>query len=143
MSLLTQLQIFLLSKSSITTLTGSRIYQTHLPQSFEFSTGQVAVSMNKISEVHYHHLTASSGVATARVQIDAWGTDEDQVDAVADAVRLVLQSYSGAVGTVTVLGITLDNVMLLPEEPSDGSNQWRQHIASDYMITYRNTVAPS
>jgi hypothetical protein len=141
MALLTQLHSFLSSKSSITTLTGTRIYQTHLPQSFDWSG--TAVSMNKISERQFHHLTASSGVATARVQIDVWGTDEDQVDAAAEAIRLVLQSYSGAIGTVTCLGITLENVVSLPEEPTDASSQWRQHIASDYMISYRNTVAPA
>lgn len=99
--------------------------------------------MTKISEQHYHTLTLSSGVATARVQIDVWGTDEDQVETAAEAIRLVLQSYAGPVGSITVLGITLDNVVSLPEQPTDGSSQWRQHLACDYMITYRNTVAPS
>lgn len=141
MALLTELHKFLSSKSSVTALTGTRIYQTHLPQTFDWSGP--AVSMNKISEQHYHHFTASSGVATARVQIDCWALSEDTVEAVAEAVRLVLQSYSGLIGSITCLGITLDDVNSLPESPTDGSNQWRQHIACDYLITYRNTVAPA
>ena len=141
MALITELHKFLSNKSSVTDLTSTRMYQTHLPQSFDWSGP--AVSMTKISEEHPHTLTNSAGVATARVQIDSWGTNEDQVENVAEAIRLVLDSYSGPVGSVTVLAALLDNVVSLPERPTDGSNQWRQHIACDYLITYRNIVAPA
>lgn len=141
MSLLKELSGFLAADSTVNSLT-TKIYQTHLPQTYDWGATP-AVSMNVISEEHHHNLSTSSGVASARVQIDCWSTDEDTVDQLAEAVRVTLQSYSGSIGTITCLGITLDNVVWLPEEPTDGSNVWRQHVAQDFLIHYRNQVAPA
>lgn len=141
MNLLKQLCIFLATKTSVTNLTSTRIYQTHLPQDYDWSGP--AISMQKISEVHHHNLVTSSGVASARVQIDCWGLDEDSVNTLAEQVRLILQSYSGSINDATVLGISLAQQLWAPESPDEGSAIWKHRVISDYIITYRNATAPA
>ena len=140
MNIITELHKYLSASATVTALTSTRLYQTHLPQSYNWASGLTALSMNRISESHPYHLTGSGGVAVARVQIDIWGLTEDQVHTCGEAVRLVLQSHRGVIGGVTCLGVDLDDINSLPEAPIDNSSQWRQHLAYDYLIAYRVPV---
>lgn len=132
------LHSYLSSKTSITNLVGSNIWRGRLPQSYSWSSP--AITFRRISEPHDHNLDGASGIAQARVQIDCWARSAATADNVAEQVRLVLQGYSGTLGTITATSVVLDNVVSIPEQPKDASDEWRYHIALDFLIFYRESV---
>jgi len=136
MSIETAVYQYLVGFESITDEVGTNIWKYHLPQTFDW--GGPAVSLWRVSETHDHSLDGGSGVARARIQVDTWSLDPEDAEHVAEEIRLVLQGYRGPLTEdVYAMSILLDNIAVLPEPPEAGTDVWRHHIASDYMVIYR------
>lgn len=137
MSIETALHTYLSAKSEITSIVGTRLWRGHLPQSFNWASP--ALTFWKVSEVHDHNIDGGGGCARARIQVDCWHKSSSTavVDDLAEQVRLALQGFDGLMGDVPVTSVVLDNVVSLPEPPTGASDDWRQHIALDFLVIYR------
>lgn len=133
----TALYTYLAGKTSITSIVGTNIWKGRLPQSYSWVAP--ALSFRRISELHDHDLDGGSGIARARMQIDCWSKTASAAESLAEQVRTLLQGYSGTIGSVTATSVVLDNVVSLPEPPIDSSDDWRFHIALDFIVIYRES----
>lgn len=79
-------------------LVGSRIYPMMVPQ----GAALPAVTYQRISGERIHAMVDDPGLASPRIQVDAWGSTYSSAKAVAAQVIDCLQRWSGVVETVTV-----------------------------------------
>ncbi|WP_339684233.1 tail completion protein gp17 [Gimesia maris] len=128
---------YLSDQTSITDITGTRIYPHHLPQSV---TSYPVLTITLVSNSHGHHLTSASGETTARVQLDSWSESLSDAVSLAEAVRGELQGFSGTMDTVTIHFIQLDNEQNLSEPPIDASDDWMYRKSQDFLVKYSETI---
>jgi hypothetical protein len=86
------LRAFLLADNAIAqAVGGTRIYPTVMPQ------GVKATSLvyNVISEVTNHTMGGPSGLVAIRMQLDAYSPNPDDADALARAVKKLIDGFSG------------------------------------------------
>jgi len=84
------IRLFMLSKSAITDLIGSRIYADITPQSATLP----AVAVSKISTRHDYTLSTFAGLAHSRLQFDCYASTRSVSNEIAEQLRI-----SGIVGT--------------------------------------------
>lgn len=82
---------FLLADSAIAALVEARVYPRVLPQGIRAPS----LVYNRISAIGDHHMEGPSGLATVRMQIDAWATTADEAAELAAAVKWRLDGYRG------------------------------------------------
>lgn len=75
-----------------------RIFPVMVPQ----GTTLPAVSYRRVSGPRIHAMVADPGLASPRIQVDAWGATYASAKAVAAQVIDCLQRWSGTVETVSV-----------------------------------------
>lgn len=83
-------RLFMLSKSAITDLIGSRIYADNVPQNATLP----AVAFSKIATRHDYTLSNFAGMAHCRLQFDCYATTRAVANEIAELLRT-----SGIVGT--------------------------------------------
>ena len=130
-------QTYLESKTAVTNLVGTRIYPRHLPRD---NTTYPVLTHQLISNNHLHVIGSAAGQSTARVQVDCWGLKLADVETLAEAVRGILQGYSGKMGTVDVGFVMLVNDMDMHESPKDASEQWLYRRVMDFTVKYGESV---
>lgn len=136
--ILDSLKTYLKTKTAITSLVGSaddaRVYFHDAKEG-----AALPYIVLEIFEGESHeHLSAITGLATNRIQIDCFGVSMSATYALAEAVRLApLQMYQGTVGSCTVRSITSENGYRRGfDPPTPGSGQKRYWVSRDYMFTY-------
>lgn len=129
MSLRKDLADWLAAEPTITTIIGTRIYATRLPDTPAYPS----LSYRQISAEYLYTLEGSSGVAIFTVQFDCWAKTLTAMEDLAEALRLKLQGFSGTMGTTEIRFATLVNEIDIPEPPNDGGT-WTYHKACDYEI---------
>lgn len=77
--------------TTLTSLTGTRIYPISLPQDPRFPAVRYAI----ISSVRDHAMTQDTGGVHARVQITSWGRTPDEAENVSEGVRASVQRLPG------------------------------------------------
>jgi hypothetical protein len=129
----------LASSNDLASLVGTRIFYAVLPQTYDLGRHGPAVTFFVVARPMGHHLRGASGVATARVQVSAWAYRESTAEAIAEAVRNLLDGPQPAWGngTVHILSCYQEDEVDLPEEPRAGTDLWTYQIASDYSILHR------
>jgi hypothetical protein len=86
------LRAYLLADNAISqAVGGTRIYPTVLPQGVKHSS----LVYNVISEVTNHHMQGASGLVMVRMQLDSYAPNPDDADALARAVKLRIDGFSG------------------------------------------------
>ena len=132
------IQTILAADAGVTALT-TRIHSDFLPQPVSTRT---ALTVRVIDTLHTHTLIRDSGVARARIQIDSFAQTRTDANALAEAVRLALQSkHSGDNAGVFINEITLaagDQQIIEP--PETAGDQRRFVVSQDYFVFYRVTV---
>ena len=131
------LQTYLEAQSGVTNIVSTRIYPHHLPPN---NTTYPVLTHQMISNNHDHNLDGAAGNTVARVQIDCWGLKLSDVETLAEAVRNVLQGYSGAMGTVDVGFVQLLNELDLSESPKDASSVYLYRRMQEYSIKHAETI---
>lgn len=86
------LRAYLLSQTTVTDLIGQRIHQARAPQSLD--EAQPYISFRRFTGGYIHDLDGGADRAEPLFELDVWGFDPDQVEAVGEAVRLKLQGLS-------------------------------------------------
>jgi len=92
-----------------------------------------------------HHMSAESGFATMRMQIDAYAASYTAVKALANLVRLALNGYQGTVtageNSVNIGSIRLENDQDIAPLLSDGEDVPRYYrVTQDYIVTHSQEV---
>jgi hypothetical protein len=105
----------LLGTSGVTALVSTRVYPGRRPQ----ASALPAIDFNTISGAPVYSNDGESGLASARVEINCWGTTYSSAKHVARAVKDSLSAFVGQAG-----GITFQNVLLDAERDfsETGSN---------------------
>lgn len=93
------------------------------------------------SRLHGRDLDGPDDTSDARVRVSVWaaGTPSGSIEAeaLAEAVRLALDGFSGWVGEVYVASIDHAVSIDLPEWEADGSGASTYQIAMDFMVDHR------
>jgi hypothetical protein len=103
---------YLEGQASITAIIGNgdspetiRAYPMILPQDWTAP----AITFQRISANRWRHLAGPAGRNAVRVQIDCYAATYNGAKTLAEAVRGVLDGYTGTMGTFTVGAVSLEN----------------------------------
>lgn len=132
MSIRSDLRTYLLSNTEITDLVGQRIFPCRRPQNV---TGD-AICFWRTSGDHDHNLTGSSGTAIPTFAIEVLSTTYLTADAIAEAVRQVMQGFRGDMGTTEVKTVILADEQDGFDENDKGDDVATYRIALLYRIRY-------
>ncbi|MCP4617178.1 MAG: DUF3168 domain-containing protein [Bradyrhizobium sp.] len=124
--------------AAITALVSTRIYPAgDVPQAPTLPY----LAWFKVDNQHTRHQSGGSDLAQARFQIDAWATTATAAEAIYEALRGVLDNYSGDMGdpgdSVTVRSCVLDTDSSGFIPPTAGGPRGLQRQTMDFLIWYR------
>lgn len=134
--IVTALRTYLVAQSSITDLVGQRVYGGNRDQ----GDGLPALTIRRKSGGHAHNLDGAAGSVRPLVEVSSWAASKPAADSLAEAVRLKLQGFRGAMGALAVSSVTLENDLDLDEPPRDGSAAFTYRVNQDYLIRYSETI---
>jgi len=141
--ILDSLRTYLKSKSAITSLVGSgdaaRIYFHDAKE----GAAMPFIILEIFEGQSLEHLSAITGIASNRIQIDCYGVTASAAYSLAEAVRLApLQMYRGTLGSCEVLNITSNTSYRRGfDPPVSGSAQKRYWVSRDYIIMYQEATS--
>jgi len=127
MSVEKDLKTYLLTRTAITDILGSRIYYQKLLQDPTLP----ALTYSRISTVRNRSHSGDSSLTRARIQYSCWGATPDDVEDLADAIESEMKSFSGTAGSTTVYASIVENRISLLDEESK-----YYHVPLDLMIQY-------
>lgn len=96
---------YLAANEGVAALVGTRIYPLVVPQ----DAALPALAYQRISSPREHVHTGASGLVRARIQVTNVGGTYSAAKALAETVRVAMDGYSGAMGTVAVGAALLMN----------------------------------
>jgi hypothetical protein len=138
MSVLIDFVTYLLTKSAITDLVGTRIFVDKLPESI---TTRPSVTAQRISTVHQRHLGGESGIATDRIQVDVWGATSATTDAVAEAIRIAIDGQGPlTMGTTAVVRPFDDGESSSYSTSVDASDQGEHRVTQEWIVWYAEST---
>lgn len=143
MSLSTDIRRLLLSKSAITSLVGTRVYPSHVPQSNNIYP---CLTYQVISTDSAHTLQNGAGYCGKRLQIDVYARTEVSRDQVAEAVRDQLQGFpatqsAGTIGAGTVVNsIVFKNARDVYEPDQTGGDVGYYRSIMEFWVRHQESV---
>lgn len=139
MSLKDDIITYLASKTAVTDIVTTdvrRIRQGWSPQSTPFPY----ITINIFEHGHAHDLGGGAGYAEPEVEVHLWCLKADDRDSLGDAVRGVLQGFSGTMGSTTVRGITLPIDNEFEEKFPDSSQRIVFHRVMQFQFSVVETI---
>lgn len=137
MSIETDLITYLNSIGSVTTYVGDRISTDKRDQGDPLP----AISVHTIDGGEEHTLTAGAGFAKPRIQLSVWAETRVTALGIREALRNVLQGYSGTWGTTTRVGsVVFKSGPFLKETDEVGGDAGTYHQPIDLQIYYQQPV---
>lgn len=137
-----ELKDYLKTKSPITNLVGSgnnaRIYKDRAKQGVDLPYIVYEVFRGSSAQ----HLQGITGIASNRIQVDAYAVNEEQSYQLAELIRLApLQMYRGMMNETFVHDVNGDiGYEQGSTDPVQGSEQRHHWTSRDYIITYREAT---
>lgn len=136
----TTVRTYLAAQSGVSALVGTRIYPDVLPQGYRTSQGGALV-YSAIPVNHDHLLNGLAGIARCRIETTAYSATRAGANAIAEAVRTSgLPGYTGAMGTMQILSVMVEDGIPIAEIPTDGGQEYRYSASKDYTIAYTESV---
>lgn len=122
----------LLQSATITALVGANVFTGRSDQ------GQALprINIQRISGGQEHDLDGAAANANPRIQIDCYAATDIACDTLADAVRNMLDGYTGVMGTHFVDVAYQDDRHDGEDAPIDGSDVATYRVTQDYFIRY-------
>jgi hypothetical protein len=117
----------LLDNTTLTALTSTRIYYLKAPQDVTLPY----VVLTKISSLRFHSHDGKSDLCETRLQMSCFAETYYNSKQVADAVRGVLDAYSG-----TSESVRIDSCLLINEQDLYESGDGIVHVALDFQIIH-------
>ena len=139
MSLMTDLRARLVADATLAGIVGTRVRMNRSEQ----SDALPRVVIHQISGDHKHHMTAATGKATGRVQIDCHASSPVEAESIAEAVRQSLDGFRGQVNSGTFVSMChLDSERADYASPRQGghASDGVDSIQLDYLIGWSVTV---
>lgn len=125
----------LMAVAALTALVGTRIYPERAPS----GATRPYLSYFQVSRVGEVTLGGSGGLTTRRYQLDIWDDSYLGAKALAEQVRLALDSFHGTVAGVP-FNATLVNELDIPERGLETTvGDPLTHIAQDYLVMASET----
>lgn len=118
--------VTMLAGASPQTTAAGRVYP-RLPQGVTFP----AIRYQRIATSRNYSLTAPVGVTAATVQVDCMAETYQAAKLLADSVRVILNGYTGAFGTLTARHVSLEAENDFDEIDGDRIYHW---VSQRYMI---------
>ncbi len=142
MSTLTQgIRTYLLSKSAVTSVTGTRVYSDFMPQN---NAIYPAIFCSQVSQLPAHTLETGGGYAESRVQIDVFANHASDRDSLVEVLRNELQGFpqngEGSALAATATSIVYRGSRDLYEPPTDNSDKGLFRNSTDYWVRHLQAV---
>lgn len=136
------LRIYLKTKTSVTDMIGSGVAARIYPDDPKQGAALPYIVYEVFEGESYQHLEGISGLATARIQVDAYGTTRDQAYTLAENIRLApLAAYRGQFGdTFCHSEHGRASYDMGHDRPIKGDNKRRYWFSRDYIVTYSETT---
>jgi hypothetical protein len=115
--------------AAVTALAGSKIFPVLAPQ----DTDAPFIVYHRIDAARVYSIAGPSGLAFARVQVDAYALTYAAAKNLAAAVRQTLNGFRGTAGDVRVGGISLQTDQDILE---DGTDPPLHRVSMDFMVTH-------
>ena len=126
----------LTNDAGVSALVASRVYPEPVPQNATYPL----ICYMRIASTHEHVMGGAAGYLEARYQIKCWASSRSAVKTLADAVRLALDGYSGAMGDATVRGIFFDSDDDDYVPASQAQAHARHGLRMDFVCNYTEAV---
>lgn len=136
----TDLRKYLLTKTDLTALVGTRIHWQMIPQSERATAAYPCITYRRDIGGHGHDIDGSSGFAAPVFDFFVWGQGTEEVEAAAEQLRLSLQGFTGVMGETQVHGITLDDDRDFYFEPRQGEKVGLWAINHRYKIEHAESI---
>jgi hypothetical protein len=130
------IRTYLLTKTAITDIVGTRIYPTILPQNATLP----AIVFDVFGGTPDDVLTGSSGSFRAVVDLECISANHITSNDLAEQVRLVTQGYFGAMGDEQINAARLLSRSENYVQPIDGSDVGRHVVSISLEITHNQTI---
>lgn len=127
---------YLTSKETLAAIVGTRIYPGARPQ----GSALPALGTARLSGAHAHYITGGAGRGDPRFMLDCMAETYAEADGLAEAVRNVMQGFSGEMGDITITSCTLEDDSDQVDTPEDGSDRVIYHIPLVFKIQYRESI---
>lgn len=127
---------YLGAQATLASLVADRIFPVARPQSSPLP----AVVFKRLNGAHAHWITGGAGRADPRFLIDCIADTYSDADTLAEAVRAVMQGFSGDVGGVLITSVVLDDEADDIDEPQEGNDRVAFHIPLIFKIQYRESI---
>ena len=140
MALGADVRAYLLSKSAVTNVIGTRLYPGFVPQK---NSTYPCIVYQVISSSPQHHLGGGAGFAHTRIQFDIYSTTAATRDSLADVLRDQLQGFPSStttMGNSTVTSVTAEVGRDLYETPQDNSDTGLFRFSVDYWFRHNQAV---
>ncbi len=128
---------YLLSKSAVTTVVGTRVFPNFIP---EKNTSYPVIVYAVVSQVPAHNLAGGAGYAETRIQLDVYCKTAVERDSLTEILRNELQGFAGTMGSSTVSSVVYRNAIDLYEPPIDSSDVGLFRNSTDYWIRHSQSV---
>ena len=129
-----------LADGTVAGLVSTRMYADAIPQSVTLP----AISYSIIDTMPEECLTAIAAYARARIQIDCYATSRGAANSLADAVRLALEKFSGAISSQWVFELSLVSGEYYGIDAAESGTDQRRYVTSlDFFVHYATSTSQS
>ena len=138
MSIEKALYDYLSTKAGVVAQVSTRVYPDIAPESAVYPFITVTIT----NETHDHHMQGGSGLANPTIQLDVWAETLPTRVAAAEAVRLSLDGFRGAMGTdsLSIRSCFLVNKSNFQEQDAEGRGNPVYRSSMDFSIWHVETV---
>ena len=122
--------------ATVNSLVGTKIFPNKVPQ----GTAMPAITYQQISGPRDHVMAGPTGLVDARYQFNCWSDKYAQAKEVFEAVRIILDGYSGTVNSRQIDGIRLENEGDVPQVAPGKDQLMRYGKRFDAVVPYQESI---
>lgn len=132
--MIAQLRTWLIANvAEVAALSGLKV---HVDQA-EQGTATDHVVINRLGEDPHNHLGGVGGLKSATIDLDCKAQTPDDAEALANAIERDLEPYTGAMGTITVDAVILQDTSDWWEAAKSGREVDRYVTTKEFTIQYK------
>lgn len=133
----------LMNDTGVSGIVSSRVWLNSAPQQKDADILPYIVG-HVVDKQHAHHLRGASGIAWTRLQLNLFASSYREAKELADAARIALDGFRGAVSvgtnTVEIKHLMMDMEQDNFNPPIDGSQKGRHQVIQDWKIANEESV---